>query len=144
MPLLTCTTINGNTANSNTESGIYLEGLFGSCDNNEVIGNTVKNNKNGIYLDNSDRNTISDNTANENSEIGIIIEFSSYNTIKGNSLIGNNECIDQDYPTQSQANTFENNDCGVISGYNVIFLISILTIASVLIVKRIKKSRKIP
>ncbi len=93
--------ISGNTA-SNNEYGISLYG-----NNNRVFGNNASNNEYGIYLY-GNSNRVSGNTANNNSR-GIYLWLSDYNTISGNTLLGNDECIVE---RNCEGNIFENNDCG--------------------------------
>jgi parallel beta-helix repeat protein len=125
-------TISGNTANNNNISGIDLYGSNYST----VLGNTANNNGNGIYLLSSNYNTVSGNTANNN-ENGIYLLSSNYNTILGNTLIGNDECIKE---VDCIDNFFENNNCGMIPGYNLFFLLGTLSVAVILISKKLKKS----
>ncbi|MBA7659096.1 hypothetical protein ES703_67060 [subsurface metagenome] len=116
------------------------------CDNISISGNTANNNsQNGIYLYQSDYNTISGNTANYNT-YGVYLRDSNYNTVSGNTLIGNDECI---FEKNCQGNEFsDNGDCKYgerdgeqpIPGYNVLFLLGILSVAAILIIKKVKKS----
>jgi parallel beta-helix repeat protein len=129
--------ISGNTANYNVDDGIHLE----YSDNNTVSGNTASNNGDrGISLYYSHNNLISGNSANNNDR-GIRLSHGNNNTISGNILIGNNECIVEE---DCQGNVFENNDCGggsgIIPGYNLFFLLSILAVTTILITKKVKKS----
>ena len=93
----------------------------------------------GIYLDFlSDYNTISGNTANYN-EYGIFLDRSNYNTVSGNSLLGNEVCIAE---KNCEGNVFENNDCGQdqgIPGYNLFFLLGIVSVGSIILIKKLKK-----
>jgi parallel beta-helix repeat protein len=132
-------TISGNTANDNSNKGIYLL----SCVNNTISGNTANNNSFGIYLSTSDYNTISGNIANNNS-YGVYLYFSDYNTISGNSLIGNDKCIKEN---NCEGNEFSDNGActygqgdGIIPGYNLFFILSILSIVAIILSKRLKKS----
>ncbi|MFX1410513.1 MAG: nitrous oxide reductase family maturation protein NosD [Promethearchaeota archaeon] len=130
-------TISGNTANYNVDDGIHLE----YSDNNTVSENTANNNGDrGIFLYYSHNNLISGNSANNN-EIGIRLSHGNNNTISGNTLIGNNECIIEE---DCQGNVFENNDCEgrdeIIPGYNLFFLLGILSIVTIILNKKFKKS----
>ena len=124
--------ISGNIVNNNS-IGIYLA----LCHNDIISGNTANNNNRGIELSSSHFNIISENTANNNDR-GIRLVDSDFNTVSGNTLIGNDECISEE---GCQGNSFSNNgDCTygqvstpLISGYNSIFLISILSIIAVII-----------
>jgi parallel beta-helix repeat protein len=127
-------TVSGNIANDNSDGIFLLE-----SNNNIISGNTANKNKNygsGIELFVSDYNTVSGNTANNN-YYGIFLDRSNYNTISGNIFLGNDVCITD---SAGIGNVFENNDCGIIPGYNLFFLIGTLSVAAILISKKIKKS----
>ncbi|MHA2287679.1 MAG: right-handed parallel beta-helix repeat-containing protein [Promethearchaeota archaeon] len=72
---------------------IHLEeppwGYYGIHINNTVnvniSHNNVNNNIEGIYLDNSSYNTLSENTANDNGNNGIALYHSNNNTLSGNT-----------------------------------------------------------
>ena len=132
---------------SSNHLGIYLD----SSNNNTISGNIANNNGGdidgfGIYLYSSNNNTISGNTANNNTNFGIFLGESNYNIVSGNTLIGNNECIAEE---NCQGNEFsDNGSCTygegdkepTIPGYNLFFLIILLSIVSIIINKKIKKS----
>ena len=125
--------ISGNTANNNYWDGIYID----SSNNNTISGNTANNNNiSGIDLYGSNYSTVSGNTANNNGN-GIYLLNSNYNTISGNTLIGNDECINE---VDCIDNIFENNNCGIIPGYNLFFLLGTLSVAIILVSKKLKKS----
>ena len=125
-------TISGNNANSNYR-GIYLK----NSDYNDILGNTANNNHDeGIFLIESNNNTISGNTANNN-VYGISLWNSDCNKVSGNILLGNDGCIKE---ANCEGNLIENNDCGIIPGYNLIFLLGALSVAVILISKKLKKS----
>jgi len=135
--------ISGNTANDNIVHGIFL--TF-SCYNNDISGNIANNNEYGIMLILSNNNDISGNTANYN-RYGIMLIFSNKNDISGNILMGNDECIAEDY---CQGNTFRDNeycDYGELRGISLelIILISIIIggavigIATLLLIRRKRK-----
>ena len=124
--------ISGNTANNN-EHGIFMQ----ISHSNILSGNIANYNEYGIYLySDCVINTILGNTANYNN-YGIYLQFmSNYNIISGNLLIGNNVCISE---MACEGNVIENNICGyVISGYNLFFLLGILSVTLIMIRKKIK------
>ncbi len=121
---------------NNNRDGIYLK----ESNNNTILANEASNNEGyGILLYLSDNNTISENIANYN-EHGIYLEMSNYNIISGNTLLGNDECITEQ---TCEGNIFENNDCGdkdkIITGYNLFFLLGILSVVVILINKKAKR-----
>jgi len=130
-------TITGNTANYNGY-GMYLKG--DNYDN--ISGNIASYNRwNGIALRESNNNIISGNTVNYN-ENGIRLHFNSnFNIVSGNTLRGNKVCINE---TQCEGNVFKNNDCGgkdeIIPGYNLFFLLVILSAVAIILIKKLKKS----
>lgn len=79
-------TISGNAVINNYFMGITLE----NSDYNTVSENTINQNYGGIYVEDSDNNKISGNTANNN-YWGINLPNSDYNTISGNIINNNNE-----------------------------------------------------
>jgi parallel beta-helix repeat protein len=126
-----------NSALNNLQNGINLfDGAF-----NNISGNVLNNNDmSGISLVTfSDNNTLSHNTANYN-QIGIRVYKSDYNMILENILIGNGVCIEE---LESSGNMFDNNNCAeeqAISGYNLFFLLGILSIVAISLNKKLKKS----
>lgn len=82
-------TILENIANNNTDNGIYL-GIL--SDDSKIIGNTVNNNKYGIYLERNyfHNNLISDNHVNGN-YIGILLLSIGNNSVISNNTLYNNE-----------------------------------------------------
>ncbi|HDZ17102.1 hypothetical protein LCGC14_1213810 [marine sediment metagenome] len=130
--------ITGNTASYNTY-GLYIS----QSRDNTIVGNAAYNNTNGIHLDESDYNIISGNIANNNTN-GIHLDESDRNTITGNTLIGNTVCIVE---VNCQENTFSNNGActygqggnDIIPGYNLLFLLGILSVTVILTSKRLKK-----
>lgn len=118
--------ITENRANYN-HLGIFL---FHSVEN-LISGNIL--NKNligiGIYYD-SDKNTISRNTANNNDECGIYLFDSDHNIISGNTLEGNEICIKE---LACRNNIFFNN--GSCFYRNILFqIIPLLSIVGIGIV----------
>jgi len=158
--------ITGNTANNNTYYGIYLyRGYYNTISGNNIsnnglcgidlwithrnmlLGNIANNNYRGISLKTCSKNIITENTANYN-ENGFYLEESNYNIISGNTLKGNDQCIVE---KDCQGNEFKDNKhcnygeskgitSGIISGYNLFFLLGILSVAIFTISKKIKKS----
>jgi len=154
-------TISGNTVNYNRVSGIDLlssdystileniannNGDYGICLLsswfNNITGNIASaNNGSGIGLLGSWSNNIMGNIASANNISGIYLSSSDNNIVSGNTLLGNRECIIEE---NCEGNVFENNDCGngdrVISGYDLFFLLGILSVVAILISKKKKKS----
>lgn len=129
-------TLFGNRVNNNDRYGIRV-----SYSNwNNVSGNTVnKNGVEGIRIGWSNNNTISNNIVKDQ-PYGLTLTISDYNIITGNKIIGNDYCIDE---YDCEGNIFENNDCGgktSVPGYNLIFIFSTLSIVSILIIMKMKKS----
>ncbi len=133
-------TISGNIADDNEDRGIVL----GNSNNNNISGNTAYHNYyHGIALYDSNNNNILGNTVGY-SRYGISLHRSNNNDITGNTLIGNYECIFED---NCQGNTFSDNDrCtygqsgnAIIPGYNLLFLLGILSVTVILTSKRLKK-----
>ena len=129
--------ISGNTANNN----LFGISLYYS-NNNNISENTANyNSEHGIILIWSDFNAISRNTANYNSKSGVYLSSSNYNIVSGNTLIGNSECFSEE---TSQGNEFSDNS-GCISsqgipGYNLFFLLTILSVLAIIISKKLKKT----
>ena len=78
-------TVSENIANGNKENGIYIECF---SDYNNIIGNTLSNNGNGLYAYICYNNNISGNVATYNNENGIYL-FGRRNMILGNTLTHN-------------------------------------------------------
>jgi len=80
-------TLQSNTANSNSQCGIYTDS---SSDTNMLSNNTANsNNGYGIYLYFSNNNTLTNNTANLNSDYGIYLHSSNNTTLKNNTMSKN-------------------------------------------------------
>jgi parallel beta-helix repeat protein len=148
-----------NTANYNFWNGIDLL----RSNNNNISGNSIdhnsvgvslwKSNKTfisennmrsnsfyGLWLDNSNNNTITKNEAYSNS-IGIKLDWSNYNKVTDNKLIGNEVCFSD---ADGVGNIFSDNNCGLnaaIPGYNLFFLLSVISCISLIIFKKIQNSR---
>lgn len=124
---------------SYSQIGIFLRGSYPwDCYNNTISENNIKDNDYGLWFIGTDRNVILGNSVNEN-HIGINLRESNYNKFTGNKLIGNDECIVE---VDCMGNIFENNDCskadGVIPGYNLFFLLGILSTVAIILVKKLK------
>ena len=78
-----CTIYNSGVSYPN--SGISLRNVT----NAQLIDNKCSSNYNGIHLNNSYNNTISENTANSNKHYGITLGYSDNNTISGNTASNN-------------------------------------------------------
>jgi parallel beta-helix repeat protein len=103
----------------------------------------------GFYLVDSDDNIILGNIVNDN-YCGIDLKRSDYNTISGNTLLGNEECITE---VDCIGNEFSNNSCSAYSNdfpFERIFLILIIIggisglIVLILLINKskIRKSKK--
>ncbi|NOZ76930.1 MAG: CGP-CTERM sorting domain-containing protein, partial [Euryarchaeota archaeon] len=89
---------------SNDVDGIYLD----SSNYNTISDNTASSNsEDGISLDFSNNNTISDNTASSN-YYGIFLRYSNYNTISNNTASSND--VDGIYLDSSNYNTISDNN----------------------------------
>jgi parallel beta-helix repeat protein len=101
-------TVYGNNVMSNDEEGIYLfnhstynkvyeniaeanglEGIEIDSSYNNICGNNVANNRDGIYLYESHNNLLTNNTAKGNMEFGIYLWNSGNNTLTLNNSTGN-------------------------------------------------------
>jgi parallel beta-helix repeat protein len=78
--------VDNNTCNSNDISGIYLY----NSDWNTVVKNTCTYNTEGIFLGDSQSNTVAYNTCNDNA-VGIELYESNFNTVAYNTGLGNTE-----------------------------------------------------
>ncbi|HUW91250.1 MAG TPA: NosD domain-containing protein [Candidatus Nanopelagicaceae bacterium] len=131
-------TISGNIANISYNSAIIVEHSNFST----ISGNTANNAFVGILIGYSNFNNISGNTANYNDR-GIYLATSNYNTISGNILIGNLACI---FEKDCEGNKFsDNGSCtygqagDIISGYNLFFLLGILSVIGIILSKKVKR-----
>ena len=134
--------ISGNTVNHNSGAGIYSTS---SSNNNDILGNIVNNNYWGMNIRYSDNNDILGNTVNMNENYGIFLWTSNYTTVSGNELLGNLECIKE---VNCKGNEFSDNDgCKygegdkelIIPGYNLFFLLGILSGVAFILNRKIKK-----
>jgi parallel beta-helix repeat protein len=146
-------TVVNNTCTSNGESGICLQGSesntvvsntcyknaygirvgedfgmgIGRSSNNAVADNVCNNNGIGIYLRNSEFNTVVNNTCNSNTESGIQLNISFENTVVNNTCLDNTEY--EIYLLESDFNTVANN----ITGFNPVVLLLIVLIGVTLL-----------
>jgi len=109
-------TVSSNEVFENVESGVWIA-LSGNC---TVSSNIARNNFDGIYLEESDRNLLFSNDLPSNT-YGIFLHVSSFNTISFN------ECNlstggDGIYLWQSNSNGLFNNYCDDNAGSHGIFL----------------------
>ncbi len=81
------TTAHNNTVHSIEREGIWLE----AGHNNTVKDNVVEDSENGIKLEGSDYNIISDNRADSNSLYGISLSSSQRNNLLGNTVRWNSK-----------------------------------------------------
>jgi nitrous oxidase accessory protein len=104
--------IEGNTCNSNIDSGILLMEL---SENNTVINNTCSNNVMGIYLWHSSENTISGSTCSDNN-CAIFLGISNNTTVTGNTCLENSygmEIVNSNNNTITGNNSCSNNYEGI-------------------------------
>jgi len=100
-------TLTENTANSNSNYGIWLSS---TCNNNTLTGNTCNSNQYfGIYLVTSSANTLTGNTCNSNS-CGIPLSSSSNNILSGNTC-NSNSGFGIGMVSSSNNNTLTGNTC---------------------------------
>ena len=126
-------TLSGNTADEN-HNGILLKNSDHNTINNS---NSINENEfDGISLEDSNNNTITSNSI-RNNYVGIYLENSSYNSVNDNILSGNGRCIEEE---DCEGNVIENNDCGeeepIIFGYNLLFLMGIISLISIILIKK--------
>lgn len=80
-------TLTGNTASSNSDSGVYVASTSSTVydtTGNQINGNTMNGNYQGVYVVFSNGNSFSDNSINNNSDYGIFADYAS-----GTSMIRN-------------------------------------------------------
>ncbi|MFW9972495.1 MAG: nitrous oxide reductase family maturation protein NosD [Candidatus Odinarchaeota archaeon] len=137
----------GNTFSENGEVGIEINNL---SKNNTISQNTVSNNDNGVIVGlECNNNTITECTINDNL-LGILLSRANGNTIIGNILTGNKDCIEE---FQSSYNTIENNDCrehessngSAVPGYDLAILTILIgvvsTLSAIIFRKRFKNTK---
>jgi parallel beta-helix repeat protein len=74
---------------------------MGFSNDNTIDNNNLSNSRYGLYLTNSDGNTILNNTVSYNTEYGIQLQVCDNNLIYHNNLIGNTDQADDDQPGNS-------------------------------------------
>jgi parallel beta-helix repeat protein len=89
---------------TNSESSWGCAGIKVISSNNTITGNNVRNNWNGICLDNSSNNTITWNNASSN-DGGIFLRESSNNTITGNTFLNDGFRVSYSYQNTVKDNT---------------------------------------
>ncbi len=95
-------TIQGNTISSCTPLGIYLI----NSDENTISSNNLVKNHGGIFLDHSDGNSVLDNMIQEGGDEGIYLFYSSRNNIRMNTVALYPECV---YLSASRLNIINEN-----------------------------------
>ncbi len=85
------------------ENGIY----YNNSHDGHIIDNNVSFNINGVKLNYSNRNKLTDNIANSNYVSGLSLENSVHNTLEGN--IANSNFAGTSFLYSSNYNTFNNN-----------------------------------
>jgi parallel beta-helix repeat protein len=102
-------------ATDGEKAGIYLGSNVDHCN---VSDNNVSNNRNGIVLETSSSNTLTNNTANSNTYYGIYLNSSSNNTLTNNTANSNTKCgIYLD--SSSNYNTLTNNTANSNTKYGI-------------------------
>ena len=109
-------------ANGIGKHGIHLEGVT-EC---AVTNNIVSNNRNGVYLLDSRKNTLHDNTVKSNDNYGIFLVKSGNNNLSNNTVNSNNRygiALDTSNDNNLSDNTVHSNDehgiaFGVHSSHN--------------------------
>lgn len=90
--------VSNNTINNNIQAGISLWTNLGSkdSDDNNVTGNIIYGNNNGIFLSNSSNNDILNNELIDNYMIGAAIGYNSNNNLFSNNyfLMNGNHAVD--------------------------------------------------
>lgn len=84
-------TLSGNTASSNTDSGVYVASTSSTVydtTGNQINGNTLDGNYQGVYVVFSNGNSFSDNSINHNSDYGIFADYASGTSMIRNTISG--------------------------------------------------------
>jgi parallel beta-helix repeat protein len=104
-------TLTGNILAGNQYHGLLLGDLVSTgSDHNLVVGNTIYNNLDGVYLEFSDGNIIASNLVVDNRENGIVLSNSHWNNVSGNNASGNGKMA------QGNGIFIEDSDDNVVSG----------------------------
>ena len=138
-------TISQNIAVGN-QHGIYLQtGEYGVVSFNIVLDNVEW----GIYLGNADNNEVFNNTIRNSGDTGIILFSADNNYIFNNTLSDNlihciyvkRYCEDNIFEDNSCLPTYEDDGQGInaVAGYDMFFLLGVISIAIILIQKKLKK-----
>lgn len=93
-----------NTVSSNDMEGIIIEGVLTT--DNILTGNTITNNRGGIKLSSSSKNTIENNNIQNNDMEGLLLDFSNNNIIEKNNFIENQKHASFKF---SRRNTWDEN-----------------------------------
>jgi len=106
----------------------YDAGIDIQSNSNTITDNTISNNRNGIVLEDSSKNTITGNNITSNNNDGLIIRGSNRNTISGNTINSNNGngitiCLMGKYPPgiriPSKFNTITGNTISLNNRYGI-------------------------
>ena len=85
--------ISKNNITANGGNGIqfhWTENPYASTDYNVIVGNNILYNEQGIWLNSSNYNMISQNSITANNWHGIILDHSNHNTIRSNHIAAHN------------------------------------------------------
>ena len=99
--------------------GGWVAGIAIGSNYNNITGNSISNNDNGIYLDESSSNTITGNNISSNHEYAIYFDDSYGNNITGNTISNNEYCIGLYADCENNTvtgNTISNNYVGISVG----------------------------
>jgi parallel beta-helix repeat protein len=98
--------------------GYYNAGIrLSYVTNSQLINNNCSSNYNGIFLDWSDNNTISGNTANYNDNFGIYLYYTDNNIVSGNAMNGGGICL-----VGSDSNDISGNNISYNDNWDGIYL----------------------
>jgi parallel beta-helix repeat protein len=87
-------TVSGNTASNNSDSGVYVASTSSTVydtTGNQINGNTLNGNYQGVYVVFSNGNSFSDNTVSHNSDYGIFADYASGTSMIRNSISGSGQ-----------------------------------------------------
>ncbi|MFX0037668.1 MAG: nitrous oxide reductase family maturation protein NosD [Candidatus Hermodarchaeota archaeon] len=124
-----CTLYNSGSASS-AHGGINLYGVR----NGILIENNCSLNSNGILLENSRNNIVSNNTTYINNNNGILLSHSNYNTIFGNSIANNSyegiKLSESSYNNLSKNVGVYNGGSGIYLEYSSFNIISVNNVSN--------------